>query len=113
VIGHLLATGLGVASIAAGIAATSHHLPTVVGVVLVISGVLMPVLAWKSWHRSRAAWSFLSAIVAVCGIVNFFGATKIRGVLGVGLWTAFDLAALQFVTLAALAIIRADYRDDA
>jgi hypothetical protein len=89
--------------------------PRVVGhalaAVLLVSGALMPILAWRSWHRVRAAWAFLIALVAVCGGVDFFGASKVRGVLGIGLWTAFNFPALQFVAVAALARIRDQYRE--
>ena len=111
VLGHALAVLLGLVSILGGFTAISHGLPPVVAVVLLTSGVLMPLLAWMSWHRSRAGWAFLIAVVAVCGGVNFFGAPKIRGLLDIGLWTALDLPALQVVTVAALAMLRRQYRD--
>ncbi len=111
VVAHVLASLIGLASIAAAIGAFAGGLPAVVGSFLLLVGVLMPTLAWKSWHHSRAAWAFLAAMVAVCGGCDFFGATKVRGVLGVGLWTALIFPALQFVTLAALAMIRGEYRD--
>lgn len=111
VVGHGLAALIGVASVVGGIAAASHGLPTVVAAVLLISGVLMPLLAWLSWRHSRAAWSFLIAIAAVLGTVDFFGATKVRGVLGVSLWTALVIPVLLFVTVAGLTAVRAEYRD--
>src|SRR5262249_13262206 len=110
-LGHGLAVLLGLVSILGGITALSHGLPSVIAVVLLTSGVLTPFLAWKSWQRSRAAWAFLIAMVAVCGGVNFFGAPKLRGLLDIGLWNAFDLPALQTVTVVALAMIRDQYRD--
>jgi len=111
VIGHVLASLIGLASIAAAIGAFVGGLPAVVGCFLLVVGGLMPMLAWKSWHHSRAAWAFLIAMVVVCGGCDFFGATKVRGVLGVGLWTALIFPALQFVTVAALAMIRGEYRE--
>ena len=40
----------------------------------------------------------------------FFGAPKVRGLLGVGLWVAMVVPMLKIVALAALASCRADYR---
>ena len=76
VIGHGLALLISVASIVGGIAGFATGKPAVMNMTLMILGGMLPVLAWWSWCRSRAAWSFLIALVAVFGAVTFFGAPK-------------------------------------
>jgi hypothetical protein len=72
----------------AGVAAFGHHdVPLVVGVTLLVSGVLMPVLAFYSYRQSRPAWAFLIALCGVFAVVEFFGAPKIRDAMGTGVWT--------------------------
>jgi hypothetical protein len=109
-VGHGIATMLGFAALAASYGAFDKGLPTVMGVTLLVVGVLMPTLAYLSWHKSRAAWSFLIALVAVFGGVTLFGAPKVRGMLGIGLWTAMIVPALKIVATVALASTRRDYR---
>lgn len=112
-LGHGLACLLGVASIVAGCGAIAHDMPPVMGATLLIVGVLMPVLAWRSLLHSRAAWSFLIALTAVFGGVDFFGAPKVRALLGIGLWTALIVPGLQIVTVVALVMLKDEYRDRA
>jgi hypothetical protein len=109
-VGHALAALLGMASVAASISAFDKGLPPVMSVTLFLAGALMLALAWGSWQRSRAAWAFLIALVAVLGGVGLFGAPKIRGVLGVGLWTAMIIPAIKVVTVVALASLRREYQ---
>jgi hypothetical protein len=109
-IGHALATLLGMASLAAGIAAIDKGMPPVMSVTLLIVGTLELALAWGSWQRIRAAWAFLIAMVGVFGAVDLFGAPKVRGLLGVGLWTAMILPSIQVVTVVALASLRKQYQ---
>jgi hypothetical protein len=109
-IGHALATLLGLASLAAAYGAFDKGMPMVMGVTLLVVGVLMPALAYGSWKHSRASWAFLIALVAVFGGVDLFGAPKVRGLLGVGLWTAMILPGLQFVTVYALTSLRGQYQ---
>ncbi len=109
-IGHALATLLGLASLAASFGAFDRGLPAVMGVTLLVVGLMMPVLAYGSWQKSRPAWAFLIALVAVFGGVDLFGAPKVRGLLGIGLWTAMILPGLQIVTVIALASLRGEYR---
>jgi len=109
-IGHALASLLGMASLAASIASFDKGLPPVMSVTLFLVGTLMLALAWGSWQRSRAAWAFLIALVAVFGGVDFFGAPKVRGLLGVGLWTAMIIPSIKVVTVVALASLRRDYQ---
>ncbi|HEY5920539.1 MAG TPA: hypothetical protein VIV11_02660 [Kofleriaceae bacterium] len=110
-IGHGLAAAMGVASIVGGIAALASDMQPVMGVTMLAMGVLIPWLTWKSLHHSRAAWSFLIAIMAVWGSVCFFGAPKIRHVLGIGLWHAMIIPGLQIVGVSALTMVRDEYRD--
>ena len=110
-IGHGLAAVLGLTSIVAGFAALAHGMPGVMGVTLLVAGALMPILAWYSLHLSRGAWSFLIAVFAVFGTVTFFGAPKVRGLLGIGLWTALIVPGLLVVGTIALAMLREDYRE--
>lgn len=110
-IGHALALAMGIASIAAGIAALATGLPSVMGVTLLLVGALVPVLTWRSWNHSRAAWSFLIALVAIFGTVEFFGAPKIRHLLGIGLWYAMIIPGIKAVCVVALAMVRNEYRD--
>jgi hypothetical protein len=66
-----------------------------------------------SLERSRAAWSYLAALCAVYGVVLFFGAPKIRGLVDVGMWIALIVPGLLWVATAALRAIRAEYREAA
>lgn len=110
-IGHGLALVMAVASFVGGIAALSKGMPPVMGVTMLVLGGLLPALTWKSLHHSRAAWSFLIAVVAVFAAVCFFGAPKIRHILGIGLWHAMILPGLQIVCVIALSMLRGEYRD--
>jgi hypothetical protein len=110
-IGHALAAAMGIAALIGGFAALSKGMPPVMGTTMLIIGVLMPALTWKSLQYSRTAWSFLIAIVAVFGAVTFFGAPKVRGLLGIGLWYAMIIPGLQIVCVMALSMLRGEYRD--
>jgi hypothetical protein len=112
VIGHLLPVVLGAAHLVAAVGAFSRGLPGVLGVTLLISGVLLPVLSWRSYaQRSRAAWSFLLALSAVFAVVGLFGAPKMRGALDVGLWTTMILPGLHGVAAFVLRSLRGEYGD--
>jgi predicted permease len=91
--------------------ALSKGLPPVMGTTMLVVGLVVPVLTWRSWNHSRPAWAFLIALVAVFGTVDFFGAPKIRALLHVGLWHAMILPGLQIVCVMALAMVRGEYRD--
>ncbi|MGE5183504.1 MAG: hypothetical protein ACM31C_15640 [Acidobacteriota bacterium] len=109
-VGHALATLLGLASLAAAFGAFDKGLPLVMPITLLVTGMLMPALAYGSWKKSRVSWAFLIALVAVFGGVDLFGAPKVRGLLGIGLWTAMILPCIQTVTVVALAMLRRDYQ---
>ncbi len=110
-IGHGLAAAMGIASLVGGIAALSKGLPPVMGMTMLVVGGMLPVLTWKSLQRSRSAWSFLIAVVAVFAAVCFFGAPKVRALLGIGLWYAMIIPGLQIVCVIALSMLRGEYRD--
>lgn len=110
IIGHVLSVALGLAALYAGYQSYDHAMPTVMTAVLIVVGLLLPTLAHFSWRHSRAAWSYLIAIMTVFGIVTFFGAPKVRNVLDIGFWTAMIVPGLQFVTVTALAMVRTEYR---
>ena len=109
-VGHITAVVLGLGALVAGYESLSSHLPGVMIAVLFAVGVLLPTLAHFSWRGSRAAWSFLIAIIAVFGTVTFFGSPKVRNVLGVGFWTAMILPGVQYVAMSALWMLRDNYR---
>lgn len=109
-VGHGLATLLGLCALAGSYGAFDNQLPMVMGVTLLVVGLLMPALVYLSWQKSRAAWAFLIALVAVFGGVTLFGAPKVRGMLHIGLWIAMIFPAIKIVTVVALASLRRDYR---
>jgi len=111
IIGHALAFLLAAASLVAGCAALAKGLPYVMGGTLLIVGVVLPVLAFFSLQHSRASWSVVIAILITFALVCFFGAPKVRGILGIGIWTALILPGLQVIAVIALAMVRGEYRD--
>jgi hypothetical protein len=109
-VGHGLGFAAGVAAFVAGIAALFSSIPPVVAFALVASGCVLPVLSWKSLQHSRGAWAFLISIMSVLATVTFFGAPKIRNVLGIGLWYALIIPSLEVVAVIALSMVRGEYR---
>jgi len=95
----------------AGLAALGTSIPMVLGVALVLLGVLVPLMVWRSLVYSRAAWSFLLSTCAVLGLILMFGAPKVRGLLGIGLWTAMIIPGLLVLGAVALGLARRDYRE--
>jgi MFS family permease len=110
-VGHGIGFVAGIASLAAGFAAFGSTIPGVVAATLIITGLVVPVLSWRSLQRSRTAWSFLIAILAVLATVTFFGAPKVRHVLGIGLWYALIIPAIEVVGVIALSMVRTEYRE--
>lgn len=110
-VGHGVGAIAGLAALVGGIGAMTTTMPGALGASLIMIGVLMPVLVWRSLVHSREAWSFLIAMLAVLATVTFFGAPKVRHVLGIGLWYALIIPALQIVAVIALAMLRDEYRD--
>lgn len=110
-VGHGVGAIAGLAALVGGIGALTTTMPGALGASLLVIGVLMPVLVWRSLVHSREAWSFLIAMLAVLATVTFFGAPKVRHVLGIGLWYALIIPALQIVAVIALSMLRDEYRD--
>jgi hypothetical protein len=111
VVGHLIPVVLAAGYLVGAVTGFTHNAPAVVGMTLLVAGVLMPALAWHSYHRSRSAWAFLVAICAVFAVVELFGAPKVRGALGISLWLTMILPGLNVVAVAALVSLRAGYLD--
>jgi hypothetical protein len=109
-VGHALALVIAAGALIGAYGSLSHSMPGVMTAVLIAVGLLLPVLAHFSWRGSRAGWSFMISIICVFGIVTFFGAPKVRNILGIGFWTAMMLPSIQFVCVAALAMVRGEYR---
>lgn len=110
IIGHATAVLFGLAGLFAGFESASHHMPGVMTGVLFAVGVLLPTLAHFSWRGSRVAWAYASALLFVFGIVTFFGAPKVRDVLGISLAVAMVIPVLLFVAVGAMAMCRTAYR---
>ena len=110
-IGHGIAGLAGLGSLYAAYGAFSHEMPGVLTAALVVLGVAFPLLVWRSLARSRAAWAALTSLCSVYATVLLFGAPKVRGILGVGLWTALIIPGLLAVATVAMTMIRDDYRD--
>jgi hypothetical protein len=109
IVGHALPVLLGAVNLVAGIAAFAHELSGALTATLLVSGVLMPLLAWHSYRRSRAAWAFLVAMCAVFAVVELFGAPKVRGALDISLWITMILPGLNAVAAGALIALRGEY----
>ncbi|MBX3159232.1 MAG: hypothetical protein KF773_24905 [Deltaproteobacteria bacterium] len=111
-VGHGLAAAAGVASLAAAFGALGRDMPLVLPVTLLVLGGTLPALAYYSMQkRARSAWSFLIAICGVFGLVLLFGAPKVRGLLGMSLWTALIIPGLLAVATVALSLVRNDYQE--
>jgi hypothetical protein len=110
-LGHAIAGVAALASFASGVAALTHDMTPVLPASLLVLGLLMGVLVWRSLEKERAAWAFLMGMTSVLAAVLLFGATKVRTVLDIGLWTALIIPGLLAVATVALAMIRDDYRE--
>ena len=112
-VGHGLALLFSLAAFVGAAAGYSKGLHIVLPVALLLVGVLLPLLVWKSMERSRAGWAFLSGMIAVLAVVMLFGSTKVRNVVGIGLWYTMVIPGLLAVATAALTMIRKQYREPA
>jgi hypothetical protein len=112
-IGHLLAAALGAVNLVFGVLALTHSQPGALSATLLVTGLVVPALAYLSHRRSRAAWAFLVALCGVFAVVGLFGAPKISRVLEVSLWTTMIFPGLYVVACATLALLRDDYVESA
>jgi hypothetical protein len=106
---HVLPAVLGAASIFAGIASIATGMPGTLAVVQLVSGALMPTLAWFSFRGRRAPWAFLVAICGVFAVVALFGAPRIGHALSINLWTTMIIPGLYAVATVALIQLRSEY----
>jgi hypothetical protein len=106
-VAHAIAVLAGAASVIA--APFALKIVNVLAAVLLLVGVAFGVLVRHSLQRSRPAWAYLASLCAVYGVVMLFGAPKVRGLVGVGMWIALIAPGLLGVATAALSLIRADY----
>jgi hypothetical protein len=111
IVGHVIPALVGVGTLIAAGASYMKDLPIVLPVTLFLLGVLMPLLAWKSFVRARAAWSFLFATCLVYATCLFFGAPKVRTLIHVDLYTALILPGLLVVAALALNAVADHYKD--
>lgn len=100
-----------VAALVAGVSAFAHDMTPVLPGALCVAGVVLALLIWKTIEQRRAAWAFLIGMTSVLSAVLLFGATKVRGVLETGLWTALIIPGLLAVATVALTQLRAEFRD--
>lgn len=104
----------GVLSFAAAVGAIVADISVVLAAALFISSGMFGFLIRLSVEKkSRAGWASLAAMCLVFGIVTLFGAPKLRGLVGVGLWVAMIVPGMFFIAAAALRQLRADYREQA
>ena len=92
VVGNGLAALLGIAGLVGAFFAWRSGLQITLVISLGVAGALLPALAYLSAYRqSRAAWAFLIALAIVLGIMTFFGAPKVRNLVGIPLAAALVL----------------------
>lgn len=111
VVAHTLPLATSLAAFVAAAAGYSKGLHIVLPVTLLVAGLLLPLLTWKSFEKNRAGWAFLSGMMGILAVVMLFGSTKVRNVTGIGLWYTMAIPGLLAVGTAALAMVRRQYRD--
>ena len=112
-VGHLLAAVLGLVNLVFGILAITHSQPGALTATLLVTGCVVPVLAYVSYRGARPAWAFLTALCGVFAVVGLFGAPKISRALDVSLWTTMIFPGLYVVACATLALLHDDYVEPA
>jgi len=100
--GHGIPAALGIAALIASLFSYLNEIQVTLTISLLVVGALLPVLAWFSLHRSRAAWSFLISLSIVLGIMTLFGAPKVRTLVGIHMGVALVIPALFAVAAFAL-----------
>lgn len=111
IVGHGLAGLFSIASLVAGVSAATHDMTPVLPASLIVGGIVMALLVWKSLMKVRAAWSFLIGMTSVLAAVMLFGATKLRSALEVQLYIALVIPGLLAVATTALSMARDDYQE--
>lgn len=111
-VAHGIPVLAGAASLLAGFAALGSDTSVVLALTLIVVAGLFELLVFRSLQGSRAAWSCLAALCIVYGVVMLFGAPKLRGILGVGMWVAMIVPGLLAVATSALRAVRDDYREE-
>lgn len=110
-VGHVLAGLFALAGIVGGVAALSKQMTPVLPASLMLGGIVMALLVWKSLMKSRGAWAFLIGMTSTLAAVMLFGSTKLRGVLDVQLYIALIIPGMLAVATVALAMVRDDYKE--
>lgn len=110
-VAHSIAAIAGVCSLIA--VPFALRIGIVLAAVLLVVAAAFAALVRGSLRRSRASWALLTSLCAVFGVVLFFGAPKVRGLVGVGMWIALIAPGLLWVATGALRLQRADYQSAA
>ncbi|HWU87242.1 MAG TPA: hypothetical protein VN253_08205 [Kofleriaceae bacterium] len=110
-VGHAIPALAAVLSLIASMAAFSADLPLVLSVALLLASGIFGLLIRQSLKGSRAGWACLASLCLVFGVVTLFGAPKVRGLFGVGLWIAMIVPGAFGIATAALGLLRAEYRE--
>ncbi len=110
-VGHGLAAAAGLMSLIA--VPFAFEIGLVLPATLLLVAALFGLLIRHSLRGSRAAWASLAALCVVYAVVMLFGAPKVRGLVGVGMWIALIVPGLLGVATAALGMIRREYREAA
>ena len=109
--GHAIAVLAGLGALVAGVAGFLADFGFVLPLtLLVVAGLFVVFVIYSLW-RSRAAWASLSALCVVLAVVMLFGAPKLSGLLGIGMWLAMLVPGLFGVATWALSLIREQYRE--
>jgi hypothetical protein len=103
-IGHAVPALLGLLALVGAFFSYESGIQPTLTVSLIVAGTMLPVLAWFSLQRSRAAWSFLVALSIVLGIMTLFGAPKVRTLVGIHMALALVIPGLFALAAFALSV---------
>ncbi|HEY4242880.1 MAG TPA: hypothetical protein VGM88_23855 [Kofleriaceae bacterium] len=106
-LGIPFAAGLG--TLYAATLALAADVPGVLGYTFLALGSALILCVVHSYRRSRAAWSFLSALCVVYPITLLFGAPRIANVTGASLPVSMIPAGVVAGAVVALSMQRADF----
>lgn len=110
-IGHGIPAALGIAALIAAVFSFRAGIQPTLTIALISVGGLLPLLAWLSMNRSRAAWSFLISLSIVLGIMTLFGAPKIRTIVGIHMSIALVIPGLFAFAAFALSVQSHRYKN--